>query len=100
MIPPVLATRECVQVQVDAETILARPLDSLQKVSTYTERNSVSRIPNNEEGKRKHERPGSLRQERFITPNLDRPIWQRNTDEIQSRASYLSKILLSLYENE
>lgn len=71
MIPPVLAPRECVQVEIDSETILPRPLDGLEEVL-----------------------PRCVGQKSFTVENLDGPITDRNADKVEAGGGYLHKILL------
>jgi hypothetical protein len=57
MIPPVLATRECLLVEVDSQTILLRLLDGLEEVL-----------------------PRCVGQKFFTVENLDGPIADRNAE--------------------
>ena len=63
VVPPVLRAGQSVQVEVDAETVLARPLNGLEEVL-----------------------PGGFCIEWLAVVLLDGPEWEGNTDEVEARA--------------
>lgn len=73
MVPSILRAGQGVQVKVDAETVLARPLDGLEEVL-----------------------PGGLCVERLVVIFLDCPVWKGNADEVEARASDQCEVLLGL----
>ena len=61
------------KIETDPQPILARPLKRLERI-----------------------RPRNLGQERLPFPSVNRPVWNRQTDPIQSRACDLCKVLFGL----
>jgi hypothetical protein len=73
VVPPVLRAGQGVQVEIDAEAVLARPLDGLEEVL-----------------------PGSLCIERLVVVLLDCPVWEGNADEVEARAGDQCEVFLGL----
>ena len=73
VVPPVLRAGQGVQVEVDAETVLARPLNGLEEVL-----------------------PGRLCVERFVVILLDCPECDGNADPVEARAGDQCEVFLGL----
>lgn len=73
VVPPVLRAGQGVQVEVDAETVLACPLDGLEEVL-----------------------PGGFCVERLVVVLLNCPVWEGNADEVEARAGDQREVFLGL----
>jgi hypothetical protein len=71
VVPAVLRAGDGVQVDIDADAVLACPGDRLKEV-----------------------RPARVREERLALPDLDRPVRQRDAYKVQAGAGDLRKVLL------
>lgn len=92
MVPAILATRERVEVKVDAKTILAGPLNGLEEIST----SSCKQTPRTQE--KAHARPRDLLEEGLTIPSLDGPVTDGDTDMVQAGTGNLSEILFRLVD--
>ena len=94
VIPTILATRKCVEVQVDTKTILPSPFNSFQEVAAL----SCKQMPCAR--KEEHTRPRNLLEEGLTVPSLDGPVTDGDADVIEAGTSDFSEVSFRLAQSQ
>ena len=94
VIPTILATRKCVEVQVDTKAILPSPFNGFQEVAAL----SCKQMP--WARKEEHTRPRNLLEEGLAIPSLDGPVTDGDADVIEAGTSDFSKVSFRLAQSQ